>query len=99
MSTAGAHKTAMRRIALSRPVARALEDGLITKSRTFFDYGCGRAGDVIRLSQLGFDVSGWDPAYFPDEERVPSNVVNLGYVINVIEDFEERAIVDGTQWA
>jgi len=99
MSTARAHKTAMRRVALSRPVARALEDGLITKSRSFFDYGCGRAGDVIRLSQLGFDVSGWDPAYFPDEERIPSAVVNLGYVINVIEDLEERAVVLGAAWA
>ena len=98
MSTIGAHKTAMRRLSLSRPVSRALEDGLIAKPRTFFDYGCGRAGDVIRLHELGIPVSGWDPAYFPEEERIPADVVNLGYVVNVIEDLEERAVVLGAAW-
>jgi DNA phosphorothioation-associated putative methyltransferase len=99
MSTIGAHKTAMRRLSLSRPVSRALEDGLIAKTRTFFDYGCGRAGDIIRLNDLGIAVSGWDPAYFPEEERIASDVVNLGYVVNVIEHLQERAVVLGAAWA
>ena len=47
---------------------------------------------------MGIEVSGWDPAYFPEEERTPADVVNLGYVINVIEDLEERAVVLYAAW-
>ena len=98
MSTAGPHKTAIQRSSLFRPVALALEDGLISRNRTFFDYGCGRGGDVRRLHDMGIEVSGWDPAYFPDEERTAADVVNLGYVINVIEDPADRAIVLHAAW-
>ena len=93
-----AAKTAISRWSLSRPVALALEDGLISKKGSFFDYGCGRGGDIRRLHDMGIEVSGWDPAYFPEEERAPADVVNLGYVINVIENLEERAVVLYAAW-
>ncbi len=98
MSTAGAHKTAIQRWSLSRPVALALEDGLISTDTSFFDYGCGRGGDLKRLHKMGVAVSGWDPAFFPDEVRTPADVVNLGYVVNVIEDPEERAVALYAAW-
>ena len=98
MSTAAAHKTAIRRVALSRPVALALDDGLVSTDTTFFDYGCGRGGDLLRLHKLGVSVAGWDPAFFPEEERTPADIVNLGYVVNVIEDPDERAVVLGAAW-
>ena len=98
MSTTGAHKTAIQRWSLSRPVALALEDGLISTETTFFDYGCGRGGDLKRLHKLGVTVAGWDPAFFPDEKRTPADVVNLGYVVNVIEDLEERAVALYAAW-
>ena len=98
MSTTGAHKTAIQRWSLSRPVALALEDGLLSTKTTFFDYGCGRGGDLKRLHKIGVPVSGWDPAYFPDEERTPADVVNLGYVVNVIEDLEDRAVALWAAW-
>ena len=98
MSTAAPHKTAIQRWSLSRPVALALEDGLLSTKTTFFDYGCGRGGDLKRLHQMGVPVSGWDPAFFPDEDRAPADVVNLGYVVNVIEDPEERAVVLCAAW-
>ena len=47
---------------------------------------------------MGVPVSGWDPAYFPDEERTPADVVNLGYVVNVIEDPEDRAVALCAAW-
>lgn len=84
-------RTAMRRTALSRPVARALQDGLISGSTAVLDYGCGRGGDVARLDNLGVEVTGFDPSYFPDWDPAPADVVNLGYVVNVIEDADERA--------
>ena len=93
MSATRADRTAIRRTSLSRPVARALQDNLIHPERTFFDYGCGRGDDLLRLQKMGLAVSGWDPAFFPDEERTPADVVNLGYVVNVIEDSDDRLVV------
>ena len=98
MSTTRADRTAIRRHALSRPVALAVDDGLVRQDRTFFDYGCGRGDDLLRLHGMGIPVSGWDPAFFPDDERTPSDVVNLGYVVNVVEDPDERAVVLAAAW-
>ena len=47
---------------------------------------------------MGIPVSGWDPAFFPDEERTAADVVNLGYVVNVIEDPDERVVVLAAAW-
>ena len=98
MSITRADRTAIRRTALSRPVALALDDGLIHRERTFFDYGCGRGDDLLRLHKIGIPVSGWDPAFFPDEERSTADIVNLGYVVNVIEDPAERFVVLAAAW-
>ena len=38
----------------------------------------------------GIEAWGWDPAHRPDGDLVPVEVVNLGYVVNVIEDIGER---------
>jgi DNA phosphorothioation-associated putative methyltransferase len=88
---APAARTAMTRTGMSRPVAQALQDGLIVAQRSVLDYGCGRGGDVRRLRELGYAVSGWDPAHAPDEPLLPADVVNIGYVVNVIESAAERA--------
>ena len=98
MTTTRADRTAIRRTALSRPVALAFDNGLIHQERTFFDYGCGRGDDLVRLFKMGIPVSGWDPAFFPEEERSPADVVNLGYVVNVIEDPAERVVVLAAAW-
>ena len=84
------HKAAIFRTDLSRPVRLAIEWAIINNDTTFFDYGCGHGGDVDRVANLGYTSSGWDPYYYPDTPCVPANVVNLGYVLNVIEDPEER---------
>jgi DNA phosphorothioation-associated putative methyltransferase len=84
-------RTAIRRAGLSRPVRLAIEDGIINPQTPVFDYGCGHGDDLRYLSSLGIPCSGWDPAFAPAEERSPADVVNLGYVINVIEDPRERA--------
>jgi DNA phosphorothioation-associated putative methyltransferase len=84
------HKTALHRVALSRPLATALGDGLIIKSRTIFDYGCGRGADIKLLDRRGHKISGWDPHFHPEGIRAKADIVNLGYVLNVIEDPDER---------
>jgi DNA phosphorothioation-associated putative methyltransferase len=93
------HKTAIRRGDFSRPVKCLLRDGLVGKDVMFFDYGCGRGEDIELLTAEGVACGGWDPAYRPDAERQPADVVNLGYVINVIENSEERAETLRRAWA
>lgn len=92
------HKTAMSRVSLSRPVARAIEDGLISQSTSVLDYGCGRGGDLDRLMRLGIACEGYDPVYRPLVVS-EADVVNLGYVINVIETVRERARTLRRAWS
>ncbi|MBD2774658.1 DNA phosphorothioation-associated putative methyltransferase [Iningainema tapete] len=84
------HKAAIFRTDLSRPVRLAIESSILNQDTTFFDYGCGHGGDVQRVANLGYTSAGWDPYYRPDAPRILADVVNLGYVLNVIEDTEER---------
>src|SRR5436309_12710355 len=85
------HRTAIRRPSLSLPVKCLLRDGLLDASRRLFDYGCGHGRDLALLREMGIGCDGWDPAHRPEAERRPADVVNLGYVLNVIEDPDERA--------
>jgi DNA phosphorothioation-associated putative methyltransferase len=80
----------MTREEISRPVRLALASKVITTSTSVFDYGCGRGGDVERLTELDIEVTGWDPAHRPDAPKTTADVVNLGFVVNVIEDVVER---------
>ncbi|RCJ24988.1 DNA phosphorothioation-associated methyltransferase [Nostoc sp. ATCC 43529] len=84
------HRAAIARTDISRPVRLAIEWAILHQDTTFFDYGCGYGGDVQRVANLGYTSAGWDPYYYPDVPRTPADVVNLGYVLNVIEDAEER---------
>jgi DNA phosphorothioation-associated putative methyltransferase len=93
------HKTALRRSELSRPIRLALAHGLINSSITFFDYGCGHGDDIRRLNHLGVNATGWDPVHSPKPQRQPADVVNLGYVVNVIENPTERANVLRDAWS
>ena len=97
-TTVKRERTAISRAFLSRPVTRALEDGVIGEGCTVFDYGCGRGGDVKRLRQLGYTAQGWDPNHQPDSPRQSADVVNVGYVVNVIEDPRERAAALREAW-
>lgn len=50
------------------------------------------------LSAQGISASGWDPAHRPNEPLTQADVVNCGYVINVIEDPKERQDVLRSAW-
>lgn len=84
------HRTAIGRTTLSRPVKSAVLDGLLAEGMSFFDYGCGRGDDLRILSAMGFSAAGWDPVYRSDAAHQAAEVVNLGYVVNVIENPAER---------
>lgn len=84
-------RTALVRTALSRPITRAIDDGLIPGGTTVLDYGCGRGDDLRRLNRLGIACRGYDLNHRPDAPRTPAQLVNLGFVVNVIENPAERA--------
>lgn len=84
-------RTAISRREISRPVRLAMDEGFIAAGTRFFDYGCGRGDDVRLLNAQGVPAVGWDPALAAGASKIPSAVVNLGYVLNVIEDPGERA--------
>ena len=84
------HRAAIHRSELSRPVKIVLEAELFDRDSSFFDYGCGHGEDVTRIAQRGYTSSGWDPYYYPDNPLKAADIVNLGYIINVIEDVQER---------
>jgi DNA phosphorothioation-associated putative methyltransferase len=92
------HRTALHRRDHSLPVKCAMRDGLIAPELSVFDYGCGHGRDVDLLATKGITAQGWDPAFFPDNPRHAADVVNIGYVINVIEDPDERAATLRKAW-
>lgn len=84
------HLTALSRQSLSAPVSAMIRLGLLDEGVTFFDYGCGRGDDIAALRAVGIRATGWDPYFAPDGPIERAQVVNIGFVINVIEDPAER---------
>ena len=84
------HLTALVRYGFSAPIQMLARFGFLDGSRSIFDYGCGRGDDLRGLQENGIQALGWDPHYAPDIPKQLSNIANLGFVINVIEDINER---------
>jgi len=84
------YRTALSRRFLSAPVQALIRHGILEPGKTVFDYGCGRGDDISGLASLGYSVSGWDPHFRAEAPLLKCDVVNLGFVINVIEDMDER---------
>ncbi len=92
------HRTAIVRRDLSQPMRLMMRFGVVTPGRSLFDYGCGQGEDVEALVSQGFDAFGWDPHHAAKGHRKPADVVNLGFVLNVIEDPRERAETLKAAW-
>lgn len=88
--TLARHRTALQRYALSTPMQALHRHGYLDGTRTVFDYGCGKGDDVRILHTNGIEANGWDPHFAPDAPKTAADIVNLGFVINVIEDPTER---------
>ena len=84
------HLTALSRSNLSAPMQCLARHGFLNGEFSVFDYGCGKGDDIRNLAANNITVSGWDPHYAPDKPKQSAEVVNLGFVINVIENYQER---------
>ncbi len=87
---AARHLTALTRYGFSAPMQSLARYGFLDGSWRVFDYGCGRGDDLRGLVENGIEAGGWDPYYAADHPITAADIVNLGFVVNVIEDFDER---------
>jgi DNA phosphorothioation-associated putative methyltransferase len=73
--------------------------GFLDGSLRVFDYGCGKGDDVRGLVENGIEAAGWDPYFASDNSITAADIVNLGFVVNVIEDFDERVDALTRAWS
>ncbi|MGO3645256.1 MAG: DNA phosphorothioation-associated putative methyltransferase, partial [Pseudoalteromonas sp.] len=84
------HLTAINRDRLSAPFQKLAKYGYLNGDYSILDYGCGLADDATELEAHGLNINAWDPVHRPNGNKQTSDIVNLGFVLNVIEDQQER---------
>ena len=67
-----------------------MDVSFLNGQHTLFGYGCGRDDNLRLLGESNVTAAGWDPVFRPESERGQAAIVNLGFVLNVIEDAVER---------
>jgi len=92
------HKTAIDRNQLSQPMQALARHNYLNGEYSVFDYGCGKGDDVRELEAHGIDVTGWDPMHRREGKISKKDIVNLGFVLNVIEDQQERSATLLNAW-
>jgi diadenosine tetraphosphate (Ap4A) HIT family hydrolase len=85
------HLTAIERTSLSYP-ARILLNQKKIKGKVL-DFGCGIGKDVELLQNKGFDVTGYDPFYFPKFPSEKYDTILCFYVLNVLLPEEQAAVL------
>lgn len=89
-TTIDRHKTALTRYALSSPLQLMGKYNFLEGNYTLFDYGCGKGSDIEILKQNEVIAHGWDPYFSSENNLQTADIVNLGFVVNVIENPDER---------
>jgi hypothetical protein len=84
------HLAAPVRHNLSATARLVITQELLKLDESHLDFGCGRGSDVEKLQAAGYKSTGYDPYYFPAAVSPSADVVTMGYVLNVIQDAEER---------
>jgi hypothetical protein len=88
--------TARFRKEASAPVRdHLIEDFLFDRVDTVLDFGCGKGVDArILEEEEGFTVSKYDPHFFPERPEGLFDAVLCNYVLCVIEEKDQQAIID-----
>lgn len=76
------HLTAKERKIISFPAQLLVEKNLLVGK--ILDFGCGFGNDVKLLQQKGFDITGYDPYYFPEYPQEKFDTILCFYVLNVL---------------
>ena len=73
-----------------------------SRSRTTSSFrnarGCGRHEALAAAPEDAYHCVRLGSGLLPDEESSPTDVVNLGYVVNIVEDPEDRMVVLAAAW-
>lgn len=85
------HLTAKKRERASYPLRQLLRKQKIAGS--VLDYGCGHGADVEFLKQQGYQVKGYDPAYFPERPEQLFDTIICTYVLNVLFPIEQAKVL------
>jgi diadenosine tetraphosphate (Ap4A) HIT family hydrolase len=85
------HLTAKERVYLSFPAQLLLEKNLLQGQ--VLDFGCGFGNDVKLLQQKGFDITGYDPYYFPQYPNEKFDTIICFYVLNVLFPEEQAKVL------
>ncbi|QLE57578.1 HIT family protein [Nostoc sp. TCL26-01] len=85
------HLTAIERTYLSFPVQFLLTQNLL--QGTVLDFGCGFGNDVKLLQQRGYDITGYDPYYFPQYPHQRFDTIICSYVLNVLFPEEQANVL------
>lgn len=93
------HKTAIYRNSLSQPMQILARHNYLNGDFSVLDYGCGKGDDLRELEAHGLDIIGWDPVHRTEGELLNSDIVNIGFVLNVIEDKQERDATLKSAWS
>jgi len=91
MHNLNSHKTAIARKTASKP-ARLLIEGIkfTYPVLSLLDWGCGKGQDVEYFKDHLNTVEGYDPYYQPELPTHQFDIVTCSYVLNVIENKDER---------
>lgn len=92
------HLTAINRDKLSAPFQKLARNNLLNGDYSILDYGCGKGDDTKELEAHGLNINSWDPVHKPEGIKVNSDIVNLGFVLNVIEEVNERTETLKSAW-
>lgn len=87
------HLTAIERIYLSVPAQFLLDKNMLQGK--VLDFGCGFGNDVKLLRQKGFDITGYDPYYFPQYPNDKFDTIICFYVLNVLFPEEQANVLMG----
>ncbi|MBW4597844.1 MAG: HIT domain-containing protein [Brasilonema angustatum HA4187-MV1] len=87
------HLTAIERTHLSVPAQFLLDKNLLQDKVKVLDFGCGLGNDVKLLRKKGFDITGYDPYYFPEYPNEKFDTIICFYVLNVLFPEEQGDVL------
>jgi len=85
------HLTAIERTYLSFPAKFLLDKNLLQGK--ILDFGCGLGNDVKLLQQKSFNITGYDPYYFPQYPTEKYDTIICFYVLNVLFSEEQSNVL------